>query len=277
MDDQDVASIPTDTGVTCNNICDDLTLGGSLWGMVCDAAANATEEDTLVGAKMVAVYDPDGGETFCHQVGNLSAPAEYCAFGIDALGDEFYCSWDHDSMLGNLSEVTLAGATEGDILQFWWNSTNVEYNLDTWSTVTLIGRQLGYQGADELIGSRANNPTTTYYTDLLNGGTGADRGCGLAGPDALNGEGDADILCGDDHLDTLPGGAHGDTLCGLAGDGDSNHGETGNDLLSHGNDGGTEYNDGGPDLGTGPQDACDDVGDDNCETDFGASDPCDAL
>lgn len=278
MDDQVVADIPTDTGVSCNGICGAVGLPGSLWGMPCDAAANATEEDTLTGAKMVAVFDPPGGETFCHAVGNLSNPREYCAFGVDALGEEFYCSWDHDDgPSSGHSEVTLAGATEGDVLQFWWNTTNVEYNLDAWTTATFIGRQLGYQGNDEIIGSRAYNPTTTYYYDLLNGGTGEDRGCGLAGPDSLNGEGDADVMCGDDHLDTLTGGGESDTLCGLAGDGDQNDGGPANDWLSHGNNGDLDYNNGGPDSGTGTQDTCDDAGDDGCENDFGASDPCDSL
>ena len=269
LDDQVIAAIPTDTGVTCNAICAGATLGGSRWGTTCDAAENAVPEDTLVGAKMVAVFDPPGGETFCHEVGNLSVAREYCAFGTDALGDEFYCSWDHGSGLGNLSQVTMLGATEGDVIQFWWNSANVEYNLDAWSTATFVGQQLGYQGDDQLIGSRANN---AYYTDLVNGGVGEDRECGLDGDDALNGEGDGDIVCGDDGLDTLTGGGHDDILCGLGGNGDSLHAGPGDDQLSHGNDGGLEYNDG--ESGT---DSCDDVGDDNCESDWGASDPCSSL
>lgn len=148
MDDQVISDSPTDTGVPCNAIRAAATLGGSLWGTTCDSAEHAVPEDTLVGAKMVAVYDPPGGERFCHEVGNLSVAREYCAFGTDALGDELSCSWDHGSGLGNLSQVTMLGATE---------------------------EQHGDQGDDQLIGSRANN---AYSTDLLYGGVGEDRECG---------------------------------------------------------------------------------------------------
>lgn len=274
MDDQAVVDITTDSTLSCNSACQPVGLGGGLWGMDCTPTANADSEDTLVGAKMVGVFDPPGGETFCHEEGNLSEPREYCVFGVDALGEEFYCSWDHDRSITNLARVSVSGASEGDVIQFWWNSSTVEYNMDGWTNATFEGVQLGYQGADQLIGSRSTN---AYYTDRIYGGTGEDRECGLAGNDVMNGEGDADQICGDADLDTLTGGSHNDILCGLHGNGDELDGGVGNDWLSHGDDGEAEYNDGGPDSGTGTQDTCDDeFVDVNCENTW-TSDPCDSL
>lgn len=221
---------------------------------------------------MVTIYDhPGDGEDrlMCPKVGG--GFGNYCSFGFDAYGNEYYCQWDTEDAEGReFVGVMVNGGPVGDTLQFWWWAAGQHYDMDAYLAKTVFGKAYGFGEGDEIIGSRSTNP---LYSDRLFGGQGEDRICSFAGADFANGDGGDDDVCGDDGLDHLIGGLGHDTVCGLEGNGDRLEGAAGNDFLSHGDDGGFESNDGGPHTAW---DTCDAAYSSLCEFSW-TEDPCDSL
>lgn len=220
-------------------------MGGGLFYEECDLAHTSGEG---MGA-IVAIHDPPGAPELCEQPGG--GYALYCAWGRDTSGEEFYCTWNPMSGLGDdLSEVHLLGGLNEDEFYFWYDQGENEFNLEAYSGfegVKFLGRQFGQGDDDQLQGSRS---TSANYLDLLSGGEGDDNVCGLPGEDVCNGNIGDDLVCGDDDDDVLTGGGDSDILCGYGGFGNTLQGDGDSDKLDKGQ-GGT--NDGGP-----GNDLCDD-------------------
>lgn len=242
----------------CYEICSAQNIGTDFFEIVCDLAPLGPP--VAAGpARAVAVHDPAGGTNLFPAYAESSGFKPYCAFGEDAHGRDFYCTWDTTLGSRELTAVAVHGGPDDDIVQFWWDVGSTEFNLDVFSGFEgdlFTGTARGFGGDDQLLGSRS---TASVYQDRLFGGANADQICGFHGDDTANGESGADLVCGDANNDDLEGGLANDTLCGLTGV-DSLVAGDGNDFLDHGGNSG-DSNDGGP--GT---DECNSVSDTNCES-----------
>jgi len=212
-----------------------------------------------------AIYDDDD---------NACGVGNYCAWGVDVLGNDFRCTITIPS--GGLSEVGIYGGHAHDniLLNFYDSTHSHEYDLQAYGSLTNVtGRVSGGDGNDWIWGSRS---TQSNYKDELHGDGDDDILCGRQGNDALHGGDGFDKVVGEDGDDTVngddnptPDGAHdymGDQVCGnsdddtvLGGPGDGDQVQTLDD--------GTDTVGGGP----GIDDACSTGGDGTCEDPGGAS------
>lgn len=256
--------IPADPdGSECLGTCTRSIISSTLYEWNCDSAAYTV--GTLQGAKVVAVWDDpsDGGSRLLCPIPS-GGFGGYCTFGVNAYGNDFYCQLSPDEWMGrDMAGVNIYGAPDDDQIQLWWEDGSEEYNLDAYSTTTFVGRAFGFQGDDDIQGSRADN---AYYNDLLAGGADADKVCGLDGDDMANGDGGPDDVCGDNGEDVVDGGGEPDYLCGNADD-DVIVAGPGNDIL----DGGGQTlddMDGETHVSSPPGDTCTNVAGStaNCET-----------
>jgi Ca2+-binding RTX toxin-like protein len=210
---------PCDTG--SGDICQ-FDLGGTKWQ--CDTR----RPGETVGADMWIVY-AGSGESLCDY-------NDYCAFGYDGDGNDFYCEVTDTA----IREVWAVGTDEDDYLSFQYTYNSV-FDLDTHSATTLVkGIAFGKDGSDDIVGSATDY---AYYEDILHGDAGDDNIAANDGDDEVTGDGGNDKIRGMAGQDTIRGGDGNDHISG-GDDGDPVlDGEGGNDTIC--GDGGTDRGYGG--------------------------------
>lgn len=190
-----------------------------------------------LAAEAIAVHDHAGA--LCDAPG-AGGHLQYCAWGTDVTGTDFYCAWTTTRDMHDLVEVQLRGGNKADELFFWYGESadsETEYDMDVYSgfaQTTFFGRLFGLDSNDELQGSRS---TDSDYIDHASGGPGEDSICMQAGDDLAFGDADEDLVCGDDDDDSLSGGGDPDVVCGFGGTNNYCAGDGGNDAVDHGTGG----------------------------------------
>ena len=259
------AACDTYSSETCHNVC--IEVDDTL---ECDLTRNSG----TAGGQISAVFADDG---FCDD----GSSKDYCAWGTDGAGNDFCCTFQHDS---NDKTFVVLGTEAADLISLYYSCTS-EYDLDDWGYGALfVGEVSARGGGDFITGSRA---ITATYKDKLHGDDGADDIAGQsgndeisgdagndpnidggAGDDTLRGDGGSDVLLGGDGADTMNGGSGQDIMVGGTGNDIMNGDSDPDAICGDGNDD-TLRGNGGEDLLWGGADT--DNADGGTETDY-----CDA-
>ncbi|RME20402.1 MAG: hypothetical protein D6798_20565, partial [Deltaproteobacteria bacterium] len=82
-----------------------------------------------------AVYDdPTDTDHLCWNE-TTGSYDQYCAWGVDASGGDFWCTWnDHD---GDLTRVVVTGSGNSDYVAFFYDATSTaHYDLQDYDGFT---------------------------------------------------------------------------------------------------------------------------------------------
>lgn len=201
------------------------------------------QDGTSSGADYTVVYASD----------QLCDGDDYCAFGTNSNGDDFYCHWTDTSMevfiaLGNPKPAV------SDTISFQYDEGTDQYDLDTHTSGDHVdGVMFLMAGDDTAHGSRVHSGD---YMDRLHGDAGDDTLYGYAGNDTITGDSGDDTIDGGLQGDVIRGGAGNDTINGdngydiiLGGEGDDSiAGDGDNDTIYGGGDDDHICGDGGTDT-----------------------------
>jgi len=197
------------------------------------------------GAGLDTVYGESGSDRIYARAGNdvvRGGSEDDLIYGEEGL-DQIWGDDGNDQLFGGDQEDTLYGGLGQDLLVAGAGTVNRLYGDE--DDDTLIGSD---EGSDD-----PNLNDTTYFGDILDGGTGDDNIQGLGGADTILGGTGNDIIDGGNHGDLINGDTGNDVIYGGSGN-DEIHGGAGHDQLYGEFNNDTLFGDTGDDIldgGTG--------------------------